>query len=169
MASLHNTEEDELGTQYENKQLADVSADEPRADAPQAEDKEHQRIQQAKNAKRTERWHNAQNCTREPRDLNNAFAAVTDHDYCMLIGAIVEVALLAQQLVAEPLELFRLKRARHHLGRRQKLSALQTEQLIGLLGHRPIQPRLYRIDVGLPHTKMSPAIQQLDTFTPQDN
>jgi hypothetical protein len=61
--------------------------------------------------------------------------------------------------VAEPPELFRLKRARRHLGRRQKLSALQMEQLIGLLGHRPIQPRLHRIDVGLPHTKTSPASQ----------
>jgi hypothetical protein len=71
--------------------------------------------------------------------------------------------------VAEPLELFRLKHARHRLGRRQKLSALQTEQLIGLSGHRPIQPRLHRIDVGLPRTKTSPALQQLTTFTPQDN
>jgi hypothetical protein len=39
-------------------------------------------------------------------------------------------------------ELFRLKRARHRLGKRQKFSALQTKQLIGLSGHRPIQPRL---------------------------
>jgi hypothetical protein len=71
--------------------------------------------------------------------------------------------------VAEPLELFRFKRARHHLNKRQKLSALQMEQLIGLSGHRPIQPRLHRIDVGLPRTKMSPASQQLASFTPQDN
>jgi hypothetical protein len=34
MASLHNTEEDELGTHYDNEQLADISADEPTADTP---------------------------------------------------------------------------------------------------------------------------------------
>jgi hypothetical protein len=71
--------------------------------------------------------------------------------------------------VVEPLELFWFKHARHRLGRRQKLSALQTEQLIGLSSHRPIQPWLHKIDVGLPRTKMSPALQQLATFTPQDN
>jgi hypothetical protein len=71
--------------------------------------------------------------------------------------------------VAEALELFQLKRARHRLDRQQKLSALQTEQLIGLSGHRLIQPRLHRIDVGLPHMKTSPALQQLATFIPQDN
>jgi hypothetical protein len=52
MASLHNTEEDELGTQYDNEQLVDVSADEPTADSPQDEDEEHRRIPRAKNAKR---------------------------------------------------------------------------------------------------------------------
>jgi hypothetical protein len=67
--------------------------------------------------------------------------------------------------MAEPLELFRFKRARHRLDRRQNLSALQTEQLIGLSGHCPIQPRLHRIDVGLPRTKTSPALQQLAIFT----
>jgi hypothetical protein len=71
--------------------------------------------------------------------------------------------------VAEPLELFWLKRTSHCLGRRQKLSTLQTEQLIGLSGHHPIQPRLHRIDVGLLRMKTSPALQQLATFTPQDN
>jgi hypothetical protein len=68
--------------------------------------------------------------------------------------------------VAEPPELFRLKHAIHRLGKRQKLSALQTEQLIGLSSHRPIQPQVHRIDVGLPHAKASPALQQLATFTP---
>jgi hypothetical protein len=34
MASLHNAEEDELGTQYNNEQLADISANEATADAP---------------------------------------------------------------------------------------------------------------------------------------
>jgi hypothetical protein len=45
MASLRNMEEDELGPQYDNEQLADVSADEPTTDAPQDEDEEHRRIQ----------------------------------------------------------------------------------------------------------------------------
>jgi hypothetical protein len=34
MASLRNVEDDELDPQYDNKQLMDVSADEPIADAP---------------------------------------------------------------------------------------------------------------------------------------
>jgi hypothetical protein len=59
MASLHNAEEDELGTQYDNEQLADVSVDEPTADAPQDEDEEQRRIRRAKNAKRAQRRRNA--------------------------------------------------------------------------------------------------------------
>jgi hypothetical protein len=61
--------------------------------------------------------------------------------------------------VAELSKLFWFKRTRHCLSRRQNLSALQTEQLIGLSGLRPIQPRLDRIDVGLPRTKASPVLQ----------
>jgi hypothetical protein len=34
MASLRNAEDDELGPGYDNEQLADVSTDEPTADAP---------------------------------------------------------------------------------------------------------------------------------------
>jgi hypothetical protein len=41
MASLHNVEDDELGPEYDNKQLVDVSPDEPTADAPQDENEEH--------------------------------------------------------------------------------------------------------------------------------
>jgi hypothetical protein len=41
MAFLRNAEEDELDPQYDNEQLADVSTDEPTADAPQDEDEEH--------------------------------------------------------------------------------------------------------------------------------
>jgi hypothetical protein len=48
MASLRNAEEDELGTQYNNEQLTDVLADEPTADAPQDEDKEHRWIRAGK-------------------------------------------------------------------------------------------------------------------------
>jgi hypothetical protein len=76
IASLHNTEDDELDRQYDNEQLADVSAVEPIADAPQDEDEEHRRIRRVKNAKRAQCRRNAQNRARVPRDLNNAFAAV---------------------------------------------------------------------------------------------
>jgi hypothetical protein len=34
MASLRNADDDELGLEYDDEQLADVSADEPTADAP---------------------------------------------------------------------------------------------------------------------------------------
>jgi hypothetical protein len=34
MASLRNAEDDKLDPQYDNEQLADISADEPTADAP---------------------------------------------------------------------------------------------------------------------------------------
>jgi hypothetical protein len=43
MASLCNAEDDELDPQYDNEQLADVSTDEPTADAPRDEDEEHRR------------------------------------------------------------------------------------------------------------------------------
>jgi hypothetical protein len=102
MASLCNVEEDELGTQYDNKQLTYISTDEPTADAPQDEDEEHRRIRRAKNAKRAQRKRKAQNHAHEPRDLNNAFAAVADREYRTLIGAIVEAALLAQELPSNP-------------------------------------------------------------------
>jgi signal transduction histidine kinase len=94
MASLRNAEDDELDPQYDNEQLADISADEPLADAPQDEYEEHRRIRRAKNAKRAQRRRNAQNRARVPRDLNNAFATVADHEYHTPIGAIAEVALL---------------------------------------------------------------------------
>jgi hypothetical protein len=45
---------------------------------------------------------NAQNCAHEPRDPNNAFVVVADREYCMLIGANTEAALLAQQLPPNP-------------------------------------------------------------------
>jgi hypothetical protein len=51
MASLCNADDDELGLEYDDEQLADVSADEPMADAPHNENKEHQRIRRLKNAK----------------------------------------------------------------------------------------------------------------------
>jgi signal transduction histidine kinase len=102
MASLHNMEDDELGPQYDSEQLTDVSADEPTANAPQDEDEEHRRIRRAKNTKRAQRRRRTQNRAREPRDLNNAFAAIADREYRTPIGAIAEVALLAQQLPPNP-------------------------------------------------------------------
>jgi hypothetical protein len=81
MASLRNAEDVELDPQYDNEQLANISADEPTADAPQDEDEEHRRIQRVKNTKRTQRRRNAQNHTCEQRDLNNNFVAVVDWEY----------------------------------------------------------------------------------------
>jgi hypothetical protein len=80
MASLHNAEDDELGQRYDNEKLANVSANEPTADAPQDEDEEHRRIWRVKNTKRTQRRRNAQNRAREPRDLNDTFTAVVDRE-----------------------------------------------------------------------------------------
>jgi hypothetical protein len=94
-------EDDELGLEYENEQLTDISTNEPTADALQDENKEHQRIWWVKNAKCTQHRWNAENLAHDPmyqRDLNNAFAAVVDREYRMPIGAITEAALLAQQL-----------------------------------------------------------------------
>jgi hypothetical protein len=102
MTSICNVEDDELDPQYENKQFADVSADEAAADAPQDEDEKHRRIWRVKNAKRAQRRRNAENRARKLRDLNNAFAAVADREYRTLIGAIIEAALLAQQLPPNP-------------------------------------------------------------------
>jgi hypothetical protein len=59
MASLRNPEDDELDPKYDNEQLADVSVDDPTADAPQDEDEEHRRLRRAKNAKRAQRRRNA--------------------------------------------------------------------------------------------------------------
>jgi hypothetical protein len=52
MASLRISDDDELGPEYDDEQLADVSANEPTADAPQDENEEHRRIRRLKNAKR---------------------------------------------------------------------------------------------------------------------
>jgi hypothetical protein len=43
-------EENELGNQYDNEQLMDISANEPIADTPHDEDEEHRKIRRAKNA-----------------------------------------------------------------------------------------------------------------------
>jgi hypothetical protein len=126
MASLHNVEDDQLDPQYDNEQLADVSVDEPTANAPQDEDKEHRRIRRVKNAKRAQRRCNAQNHAREPRDLNNAFAAVADREYRTPIGAIIDVALLAQQLPPNP--------------QIQRLQYLTQRALVQLNWQHPVSP-----------------------------
>jgi hypothetical protein len=124
MASLRNAEDDELDPQYDNEQLADVSADKPIADAPQDKDEEHRRIRQVKNAKRAQRRRNAQNRAREPRDLNNAFAAVAYREYRTPIDAIAEAALLAQQLPPNP--------------QIQRLQYLTQRTLVQLDGQHPV-------------------------------
>ncbi|RLM80131.1 retrotransposon protein, putative, Ty3-gypsy subclass [Panicum miliaceum] len=105
MTSLHNADNDEPGHEYDNELLADVSANEPTADAPQDENQEHRRIRRLKNAKRAQRRRNMENHARNPmyqRNLNNAFAVAVDREYRTPIGAIAEAALLAQQLPPYP-------------------------------------------------------------------
>jgi hypothetical protein len=62
MASLCNADDDEPGLEYDDEQLADVSANEPTADAIQDENEEHRRVKQLKNAKRAQRRRNVENC-----------------------------------------------------------------------------------------------------------
>jgi hypothetical protein len=105
MASLRDVEDDYLGPEYDNEQLMDVSADESTANTPQDENEEHRRIRRVKNAKRAQRKWNMENRARDPmyqRNLKDAFAAVVDREYCTQIGAIIEAALLAQQLAPNP-------------------------------------------------------------------
>jgi hypothetical protein len=52
MASLRSADDDESELEYDAKLLADVSADEHKADAPQDEIEEYRRIRRLKNAKR---------------------------------------------------------------------------------------------------------------------
>jgi hypothetical protein len=61
MASHCNTNHDKLDPEYDDEQLADISADEPTADAPQDENEEHQRIRRVTNAKRAQRKRNEEN------------------------------------------------------------------------------------------------------------
>jgi hypothetical protein len=55
--------------------------------------------------------------------------------------------------VEEPPELFRFKCTNHHYKGKMISNALQTEQPMGLSGHRPMQPQLHRIEVGYTHTR----------------
>jgi hypothetical protein len=94
-----------MGPEYDSEQLADVSAHEYIANAPQDENEEHRRIRQVKNAKCVQRKRNMENRARGlmyQRDLNNTFAVVADQEYRTPIGAIAEVVLLAQQLPPNP-------------------------------------------------------------------
>jgi hypothetical protein len=127
MASLGNADDDELGPEHDAKLLADVSADERMADAPQDENEEHKRIRQLKNAKRVQRRRNAENHGRYPmyqRNLNNAFAIAAAQEYRTLIGAIAEAALLAQQLPPNP--------------QIQRLQYLTQRALVQLDGQHPM-------------------------------
>jgi hypothetical protein len=105
MASLRNSEDDELGPKNDAELLTDISADECMEDAPKDENEEHRRILLLKNAKHAKRRWNVENRTRNPlyqRNLNNIFAAAEDREYHTPIGAIAEVALLVQQLSSNP-------------------------------------------------------------------
>lgn len=102
MASIHDRlDDDELGPEYNDEALADVSTDEHTADAPQHEDEKHRRIRRLKNAKRAKRRRNIEaRVWNAPywRNLNSAFAVANDREYNTLIGNIAEAALLAAQL-----------------------------------------------------------------------
>jgi hypothetical protein len=99
MASLRNADDDKPGPKYDAELLADVSANERKADNPQDENEDHRRIRRLKNAKCAQRRRDAEKCARNPmyqRNLNNAFAAAADREYRTPIGAVAELALLAQ-------------------------------------------------------------------------
>jgi hypothetical protein len=67
LASLHeHDDDDEPGRKYDDKLLADVSADECTVDAPQDEDEEHRRIRRIKNAKCAKRRQNIEARARNP-------------------------------------------------------------------------------------------------------
>jgi signal transduction histidine kinase len=151
MSFLGNTEEDELGTQYDNEQLADILADEPTTDAPQDEDKEHCRIRRAKNAKRAQRKRNAQNRAHEPRDLNNAFVAVADHEYRTPISTIAEVALLAQQLSSNP--------------QIQRLQYLTQRALMQLDGQHPVSSTRNQLSTSEHHGDTAWSVASLEEAT----
>jgi hypothetical protein len=98
MASIRDHgDDDERGREYNDKLLADISADERTADAPQDEDVECRRMRKAKNIKRAKCRRNAEARARNPphhRNLHDAFAAVNDHEYNTPIGNIAKAAFL---------------------------------------------------------------------------
>jgi hypothetical protein len=95
-------EDDELGSEYDVELLIDVSINEHITNAPQDKNKEHSRIRWLKNAKRGRNTKNRAHNLLYHRNLNNAFAAVEDREYCTLIGAIAKATLLVQQLPPNP-------------------------------------------------------------------
>jgi hypothetical protein len=61
MASTHDhVEGDEPRNQYDNELLADISADENTANAPQDKDEERRRVRRARNAKRAKHRRNTE-------------------------------------------------------------------------------------------------------------
>jgi hypothetical protein len=82
VASFHeHDDDDELEREYDDEQLADVSADEPVADDPQDEDEEHRRFRRIKNAKCTKHSQTTEALPQNPphrRNLNGAFSVADD-------------------------------------------------------------------------------------------
>jgi len=60
MASIHDTDDDEPGIEFNNELLDEILGDENTAEAPQDKDAEHRRIRRSKNAKRAKRMHNVE-------------------------------------------------------------------------------------------------------------
>jgi hypothetical protein len=104
-----------------------MSADERTTDSFHDENDEYRRIRRLKNAKRAKCRQDVKNHACNPmyqRNLNKAFAAAEDQEYCTPIGAIAEAALLAQQLPPNP--------------KIQRLQYLTQRALVQLDGQHPI-------------------------------
>jgi hypothetical protein len=98
MASIRDHgDNDEPGREYNDKLLADMSADECTADASQDEDEKRRGIRKAKNTKRAKCRRNAQARARNPphhRNLDDAFAAFDNREYNTPFGNIAKAAML---------------------------------------------------------------------------
>jgi hypothetical protein len=94
MASIRDHgDNDEPGREYNDKLLANISADERTADAPQDEDDERRGMQKAKNTKRAKCTRNAEARARNSphrRNLHDAFTAFDDREYNTPIGNIAQ-------------------------------------------------------------------------------
>jgi hypothetical protein len=101
MASLRNADDDELGPEYDDELLADVSADEPTADAPQ-DVNEDLAVEECQ-ARRAHMEHE-KSCSQPnvPKEPQQCFCSSADREYRTPVSAIAEAALLAQQLPPNP-------------------------------------------------------------------
>jgi hypothetical protein len=107
MASLRNLDDDELGLEYNDEQLADVSADEPTADAPPPPGREREAPKDSAGEERQARPAQAKlkkSCSQSnvPKEPQQRFCSSHGSGVLYTIGAITEAALLAQKLPPNP-------------------------------------------------------------------